>query len=92
MTEESVPKAVLQVEPAPAIDSKTASSLQTTPKTKPQKKRVYGGSFTKISKSKKPFQLLNPFAPKKYGTGDDVVNRDPTTGKVQGVNLFTVEF
>jgi len=40
-----------------------------------------------------PLQMLNPFAPAKYGTADDNVSFDPDVpGKVNGINFFSVSF
>ena len=35
-----------------------------------------------------PLQLINPFAPAKYGEGIDRVVYDPITGEPRGVTLF----
>ena len=38
-------------------------------------------------------QMLNPFAPAKYGTADDNVSFDPDVPeKVNGINFFSVSF
>jgi hypothetical protein len=40
-----------------------------------------------------PLQMLNPFAPAKYGTAEDNVSFDPDVpGKVNGINFFIVCF
>ena len=40
-----------------------------------------------------PLQMLNPFAPAKYGTADDNVSFDPDVpGKVNGIKFFGVSF
>ena len=40
-----------------------------------------------------PLQMLNPFAPAKYGTAEDNVSFDPDVpGKVNGINFFSVSF
>jgi hypothetical protein len=40
-----------------------------------------------------PLQMLNPFAPTKYGTADENVSFDPDVpGKTDGINFFSVSF
>ena len=40
-----------------------------------------------------PLQMLNPFAPAKYGTAEQSVSFDPDVpGKVNGINFFSVSF
>ena len=40
-----------------------------------------------------PLQMLNPFAPAKYGTAEENVSFDPDVpGKVNGINFFSVSF
>ncbi len=40
-----------------------------------------------------PLQMLNPFAPAKYGTAEENVSLDPEVpGKANGINLFTISF
>ena len=40
-----------------------------------------------------PLQMLNPFAPAKYGTAEENVSFDPDVpGKANGINLFSVSF
>jgi hypothetical protein len=39
-----------------------------------------------------PLQMLNPWAPGKYGTAEEHVVLDPETGKWKGIKLFTFNF
>jgi hypothetical protein len=40
-----------------------------------------------------PLQMLNPFAPAKYGTSEDNVSVDPDVpGKVNGINFVSISF
>jgi hypothetical protein len=40
-----------------------------------------------------PLQMLNPFAPAKYGTAEENVSFDPDlSGKANGINFFSVSF
>jgi hypothetical protein len=56
------------------------------------RKRVYRGVLVQWAKTDKPLQLFNPFAPARYGRGDQNLTRDPFTGKAQGFTLFSVDF
>jgi hypothetical protein len=40
-----------------------------------------------------PLQMLNPFAPAKYGTAEENVSFDPDVpGKGNGINFFSISF
>ena len=40
-----------------------------------------------------PLQMLNPFAPAKYGTSEENVSFDPDVpGKANGINFFSISF
>jgi hypothetical protein len=40
-----------------------------------------------------PLQMLNPFAPAKYGTAEENVSLDPDVpGEVNGINFFSISF
>jgi hypothetical protein len=40
-----------------------------------------------------PLQMLNPFAPAKYGTAEESVSLDPDVpGKGNGINFVTISF
>ena len=40
-----------------------------------------------------PLQMLNPFAPAKYGTAEENVSLDPDVpGKANGINFFSISF
>lgn len=53
-------------------------------------KKTYKGIAVHAARSKNPLQLINPFAPKEYGSGWDNVSRDVTTGQITGLNFFSV--
>ena len=48
-----------------------------------------GGAIPKVARSRKPWQMLNPFAPKEYGNGTDVLARNPVTGEAEGVTFLS---
>ena len=51
------------------------------------------GVIPRAIRGANPLQMLNPFAPAKYGTADDNVSFDPDVpGKVNGINFFSVSF
>ena len=39
-----------------------------------------------------PLQLINPLAPPSYGSPEDNVLRDPISGHVSGLKLFSIKF
>jgi hypothetical protein len=40
-----------------------------------------------------PLQMLNPFAPAKYGTSEENISVDPDVpGKVNGINFVSIHF
>jgi hypothetical protein len=54
---------------------------------------VVSGVIPRAIHGGNPLQMLNPFAPAKYGTGDENVSLDPDVpGKVNGINLFSISF
>ena len=53
---------------------------------------TYSGIAVQAIKADNPLQLLNPAAPEKYGNGEDSVTRDPKTGWVNGLKIFSIEF
>ena len=55
-------------------------------------KFTYSGIFIQALKTDNPLQLVNPFAPPKYGSPEDNVVRDPIKKKVVGLKLFAIEF
>lgn len=55
-------------------------------------KLVYEGIFVETVKMDNPLQLINPFAPARYGNGDDNLDLDPVTGHVNGLKFFSVRF
>ena len=53
---------------------------------------TYSGAVVKTVRSKKPLQMINPFAPARYGDGSENLAVDPVTGKARGVTLFSISF
>jgi len=50
------------------------------------------GVGVQLAKADNPLQLLNPFAPAKYGSPEDNVFRSPVDGKISGLKVFEVKF
>jgi hypothetical protein len=56
------------------------------------KKKVDGVLPRAFQSGGNPLQMLNPYAPAKYGTTEEHVVLDPETGKWKGIKLFTFNF
>lgn len=52
----------------------------------------YSGIIVQAAKTDNPLQLINPAAPPEYGSPEDNTARDPVTGKVSGLKLFSIRF
>jgi hypothetical protein len=51
------------------------------------------GAIPRAIRGGNPLQMLNPFAPAKYGTAEENVSLDrEVPGKGNGINLFTTSF
>lgn len=53
----------------------------------PRPNVVYSGVIVQAVKSDNPFQLINPFAPARYGNGGDNVDHDIVTGRENGLKF-----
>ncbi len=53
---------------------------------------TYSGAVGQALKTRRPLQLINPFAPAAYGSGVGNTSHDPATGVADGFRLFTVGF
>jgi hypothetical protein len=52
----------------------------------------YSGVAPQAVKSRQPWQLLNPFAPASYGSGQVNTDYEPATGRATGVKLYSLSF
>jgi len=93
---------------ASAEVSKTDTSLQTSGVQAPKKsqslmqeakpneiltdKVSYSGIAVQVIKTDNPLQLVNPFAPDRYGSPEDNTLRDPIDGKAIGLKIFSIRF
>ena len=50
------------------------------------------GVIPRASRGGNPLQMINPYAPAKYGTAAQSVVLDPDTGKWKGIKLFEIWF
>jgi hypothetical protein len=56
-------------------------------------KQDVSGVIPRAIRGGNPLQMLNPFAPAKYGTAEENVSFDPDVpGKGNGINFFSVSF
>jgi hypothetical protein len=53
---------------------------------------VYSGVAVQLVKTSNPLQLVNPAAPAQYGSAEDNVLRDPTTGRAAGLKFLSLRF
>jgi hypothetical protein len=76
---------------------KPTQTVTVPPQTKPvtqglRKKATYSGALVQLSKADNPLQLINPFAPARYGSGFSNLSIDPATGRSQGISLLTIRY
>jgi hypothetical protein len=73
-----------------------ATTIPTAPPAKStnqiSKQISYSGALIQVYKADNPLQLINPFAPAKYGSGFANLSVDPITRKPQGIALFSINF
>src|SRR5437588_7037128 len=50
------------------------------------------GVIPRATRGGNPLQMINPYAPAKYGTAAQSVVLDPDTGKWKGIKLFEIWF
>ena len=53
---------------------------------------TYSGIGVALLKTDNLLQLVSPFAPAKFGSGEGNILRDPGTGRVYGWKLFSIRF
>ena len=66
-----------------------ATAIQPAPP--PGAKSVVGGAVAQTVRGRKPWQMLNPFAPPAYGDGTGNVSLNPQTGENEGVVLVSIK-
>jgi len=53
---------------------------------------AYNGLAVQVVKARNPLQLVSPIAPARYGSAEDNLSRDPTTGRAFGLKIFSLRF
>jgi hypothetical protein len=53
---------------------------------------VLSGVLVEAVKTRKPWQLINPFASSDFGNAEDNVLKDPVNGSVSGLKVFSLRF
>jgi hypothetical protein len=55
--------------------------------------QAVSGVIPRAVRGGNPLQMLNPFAPAKYGTSEENISVDPDVpGKVNGINFVSISF
>jgi hypothetical protein len=53
---------------------------------------AYSGIAVQLVKARNPLQLFSPVAPPEYGSAQDNLVRDPTTGHAFGLRILSLRF
>ncbi|MEO8428007.1 MAG: hypothetical protein ABI651_12930 [Verrucomicrobiota bacterium] len=80
-----------------AVNQKPTQTVTVVPPAAPaltrlRKKATYSGVLVQLTKTDHPLQLINPFAPARYGSGFSNLSIDPVTRRAQGISLLTVGY
>ena len=83
-----------------SIETSVAKHAKDYPLTIEQKKHneITAGNFTysgiaiQVVKTDNLFQLFNPVAPERYGSGEDNVVLDPISNRASGLKVFSIQF
>ena len=86
--------------PSETLEARTARRVTETPPTlsdrKPNEikagKFSYSGAVVEAVKTDNPLELINPAAPIHYGLAEANVVREPASGKVSGLKIFSIQF
>ena len=79
------------------VGQKPKETVTVAPPAKPavtglRKKATYSGVLVQLTKTDNPLQLINPFAPARYGSGFSNLSIDPVTGRSQGISLLAIRY
>ncbi|PWU20457.1 MAG: hypothetical protein C5B50_03880 [Verrucomicrobia bacterium] len=55
-------------------------------------KRLVSGIAVQAAKTRNPLQLINPFAPARYGSGTDNLALNPINGRPEGLKVVGIQF
>jgi hypothetical protein len=95
MAQDTITRDTYRILPSPKEKEALAASTRVE---KPNEikigRKTFSGVAVQLIKTDNPLQLINPFAPKEYGSGEDtlVADRDPVTGNHTGLKFFSVSF
>ena len=86
--------------PSETLEARTNRRVTETPPTlsdrKPNEikagKFSYSGAVVEAVKTDNPLELINPAAPIHYGLAEANVVREPASGKVSGLKIFSIQF
>jgi len=86
-------------DPSESLEARTARRVQETPlrldERQPNEIKVgklcYSGIAVEIVKVDNPLQMINPFAPARYGSSDINVVKE-AGGKASGLKFFSISF
>jgi len=86
--------------PSETLEARTARRVTETPPTlndrKPNEikagKFSYSGAAVEAIRTDNLLELISPAAPDHYGLAEANVVREPASGKVSGLKIFSIEF
>ena|ERR1700736_4343439 len=79
--------------PSRAASFKSRQHARQTQRPATLSKQAVSGVIPRAIRGGNPLQMLNPFAPAKYGTAEEVASLDPDVpGKVNGINFVSISF
>lgn len=82
-----------QVPEVPPEVLERAITLQPPPTPRPFGLRLqYDGVLPQLRRADNPLQLINPFAPARYGSGLENLVINPISGRPEGICLFAIRF
>ncbi len=74
------------------VPSVTITPVEPKPNQMTIGKTEVSGILIEAAKTRPRWKLINPFSPPANSSVEDNVNRDITTGKVNGLKLFAIKF
>ncbi|MCX6903177.1 MAG: hypothetical protein NTW03_06790 [Verrucomicrobia bacterium] len=88
-------KAQANTRPALSTPAKPELRVTTTNQVQLSRKHphiVCSGIAVQTATTRNPLQLINPFAPAAYGSGEANTLRNPLSGRPEGLKLFSIGF
>ena len=74
------------------LDSFLVAKPKASNEFRTQSKRTLSGIAVQMFKTDNALQLINPFAPAKYGSADQNITRNPVTGRASGLKILSIGF